>query len=1126
MSLASKDGRLSSSTIDIWLKTFLAKRKLTEPDGRPLFAYKATEQEYNDLIMLLRGLSDASRNISIPQAFLLYAAEWWRLQYEGGSWRWSPILEGINKSSISLSYRQQLVEQGCAAWKLKERIETGKKFIGLVAINGGLPLRLIEQAQGGLSQLLRAVLRTALLYKFSESEIYVEVDAAAKQYLPQSYQQQVVLKLLTQIVYQTVQLKQTLQKGDTEDLVEKLDKIRPNWQHQFPIALDSSSAKQLLNGLLQEAKSFVTSTASTQYPFEIIRQLRFSDQGVESLELSFEMLTKCKKEQFANALNIDVEQLYPTMQLLLRIKQKCIPVGEAFLTVDDVRLKKIRFDIPDNYAMSIAEIGIPGGDELDDELPWIFEDKFPTSNLIRVGSAKIKDLSAIVILPARAIIYNEHEPEPKELANNYFENKKIYRVPKDKTLIVFRSNRYSIECQAVDFDSGLLFWTAPRIDRSSKPEIIFKGFPTLRLRREDSSVETIPSHEIFQVINRKEQALDFKDPDHGKCQFIWKKDNLILSKTNAVLVPESAKISVLPAKNKPFEGRVTLTDWPCQKVICTDPLIGFEVDQNGQDWQLSVKADSAYHPRLLPLNILWSGGEQELVLPFPGTGAVAFDRDGLELRSKSWLSLQQLEGAYIRLMSHSNLSWQSRLQLFNRNAEAFGAVNLNYGTDQEIRLYELMDPIQHLLSSIYDLDAVVQIGVYEGQKPQLELNVGRYALKIIPSTQDTIAISIAQHKPNNDAQELASERCDHIILQAVQLQALEQEPIVLERHYSEGVWTGKWKLTQLLDIKGVWFIYPKNSNHDLRPLSKFNPKGQLPVGVGGSSIKAALNLTDFDKRIPALCDAIEQITANPAHPEWSYTKRFLERFSYLPFNSLDFWNALARLPKAMAVCFLFFDSFAEKATEKVSRDLPFEWVLVSPQDWIYALRFIQQDSQSKSAAELKLFMLELPQKRDLLNHHNPALSFVFNMASYTVFRDSDQNTKLFIKHPELLINMQMEQLFTQENSKLQALLRSAYTENEIWPMGMQDKCIAFYHQEPWLKALQISAMLPHKHQLQIIILPFMLAKSVTEQKGKEWLDNYTLLIELRKCREFNQEWFDAAYTAAIMYYSMDMIKND
>jgi hypothetical protein len=99
-----------------------------------------------------------------------------------------------------------------------------------------------------------------------------------------------------------------------------------------------------------------------------------------------------------------------------------------------------------------------------------------------------------------------------------------------------------------------------------------------------------------------------------------------------------------------------------------------------------------------------------------------------------------------------------------------------------------MDPIQHLLSSIYDLDAVVQIGVYEGQKPQLELNVGRYALKIIPSTQDTIAISIAQHKPNNDAQELASERCDHIILQAVQLQALEQEPIVLERHYSEGDW--------------------------------------------------------------------------------------------------------------------------------------------------------------------------------------------------------------------------------------------------------------------------------------------------------------------------------------------------
>ena len=54
----------------------------------------------------------------------------------------------------------------------------------------------------------------------------------------------------------------------------------------------------------------------------------------------------------------------------------------------------------------------------------------------------------------------------------------------------------------------------------------------------------------------------------------------------------------------------------------------------------------------------------------------------------------------------------------------------------------------------------------------------------------------------------------------------------------------------------------------------------------------------------------------------------------------------------------------------------------------------------------------------------------------------------------------------------------------------------------------------------------MLAKSVVEQRGNQWLSNYKLLIELRKCRDFNSEWFDAAYNAAMVYYSMDIIKND
>lgn len=1128
---------IKTINVNTWLESFLTKRNLSAPDGRPLFAYKTTKEEYAELNRILQIAHEKSISPTFAQAFLLYSSDWWRQNYNGGSWRWTPILEGINKVNITTTHRQQLVELGCDAWQLKVKIETGKKFIGLVAINGGLPMRLIEQAQGNLSQLLRSVLKTAVLYDLSEEKIYVQVDEAAKQYLPQSFQQQIILKLLTQIVYGTVQLRKILENKEAENLVDTLNQIRPNWHHQFPIALDSTAANQLLNGLLQEATAISTSSFKTQYPFEIVRQLRFSDQGIESIELRFEMQAKCNKQHFAKILNTEVDLLYPTMQLLLRINQRNIPIGEAILTANEVRLKKFSVDIPSIFAKSsvelivtrygttIAEIDIPGGDELDDELPWIFKDKTPTANLIRVGSAKIRDESAIVIVPAKAIVYNENG-FPELPNNHFFSNKKIYSLPKGKTLIVYQGNSYSVECQAVDFDNGLLFWTGKKIDQLSKPEIIFKGFPVLKLRKDDNSTETIPSHEIYQVIGNKEYTLDQSNMTYGKCQFIWKKDKNILSKTNAVLVPTQANVSILPTfKSKEFTGEVTLTNWPCQSVISTDPNITIEIQNDEHDWHIRVQAAASYHPRLLPLSILWKGGTQELTLPFPANGAVAFDREGNELSSNSWLSLQQLEGSYIQLLSHNSRAWQIRLQLYDRNNVAFGSVDLNYGFDHEIRLYELIDPIQRLLSSIYDFDAVVKLNLFENQRPQLCLNIGRYALKIIPSSSDTIAICNAHLNQSIDTQELNSDKCEQIVLQAIQLQSLENEPIILDRHYTEGIWTGKWITKQLNENKGLWFIYPTDSNHDLRPLSKYNPRGQSLKDSENLKIKSAISVTEFDDRIPALCEAIQEITSDPAHPEWRYIERFLERFSYLPFNSLDFWSALARMPKAMAICFLFFDNFAEKATENISRDLPFEWVLVSPMDWIDALMFVKKYYQRINTDGIKILNYELREKKELLAHHNPAVSFMFSIALYKVYNISDQSVDLFINNPDALLNLLKGRLFVGDDCQLQSLLRSSKSKNEVWPVGLQDKCIEFYREESWLSSTKINLSL-FKHQFQVIILPFMLAKTVVAQNGNQWLDNYQLLIELRKCRDFNSEWFDSAYNAAMVYYSMNIIKND
>ena len=75
-----------------WISRFLSEKGLDAPDGRPLFAYKTTEAQYNELKQCLRAVpSFAIGSADYCQVWLLFAAEWWKREYAGGAWRWAPL---------------------------------------------------------------------------------------------------------------------------------------------------------------------------------------------------------------------------------------------------------------------------------------------------------------------------------------------------------------------------------------------------------------------------------------------------------------------------------------------------------------------------------------------------------------------------------------------------------------------------------------------------------------------------------------------------------------------------------------------------------------------------------------------------------------------------------------------------------------------------------------------------------------------------------------------------------------------------------------------------------------------------------------------------------------------------
>lgn len=88
-----------------WKRNLLSCRRLSRPDGRNLYQYRLSEEEFNDLEHLLRGwlgklsrheLSRISHLTGFPGLFVLYAAEWWRRRFDGSHWSWDPILRAVN----------------------------------------------------------------------------------------------------------------------------------------------------------------------------------------------------------------------------------------------------------------------------------------------------------------------------------------------------------------------------------------------------------------------------------------------------------------------------------------------------------------------------------------------------------------------------------------------------------------------------------------------------------------------------------------------------------------------------------------------------------------------------------------------------------------------------------------------------------------------------------------------------------------------------------------------------------------------------------------------------------------------------------------------------------------------
>lgn len=143
----------------VWLSEFLLYRALFKgPNGKPLYTYQVSEEEYQSLLKMLREQLKNDFNsrdiIRLGACFCLFVSEQYRREYNG-SWSWSGAETALG-SSLTPQQVATLTSHGLEYWKRPIRLrENGRDWLGSLFSEGGLPWTLINSEAHSFGRAIR-----------------------------------------------------------------------------------------------------------------------------------------------------------------------------------------------------------------------------------------------------------------------------------------------------------------------------------------------------------------------------------------------------------------------------------------------------------------------------------------------------------------------------------------------------------------------------------------------------------------------------------------------------------------------------------------------------------------------------------------------------------------------------------------------------------------------------------------------------------------------------------------------------------------------------------------------------------------------------------------------------------
>lgn len=903
----------------------LRARGLERVDGRPLYAYRCSSDQFQRIaVFLRRNLTGATLERRIAALFCLYGAEWFQRHYQGGPWRWEDML-----ASLGLDRHfpvREWTDRGLGWWERSVRKQTNSLFLISLVLEGGLPLQVVRSGKGWLADYLHHVL--ADLGPFGANHhIARQFAEQHSRRVPRTFRQVELMDLAADLLCTILSLREQLPESfGTADPVVWLDARMPAWRDRVAFDLEDDVARRLMGGLIRQTAAL---RQTARQSGTLVRRFLSWEDGQWQWRAEFTMPSELPLDMLPASATASLDgfaraRLFSRTGIGELRPIALIRRSEAAWIVDS--LSGSRGDFPAPWFQPVeltfhidgVEVDrfIPaGGGALEDTF-WVFEgddgEEGMPSRLEYLASGSVRSKTSVLylVLPQESRWQTDGAPTfvaPLPDGSRLFEVRNVVRLTDgDGTLSAV------LTPAALDERRARLIAGGPEAKWSEGNAQAYLGLPQLAVQDLGGSLSAV-SQQDLRWRSADQPWHQFPVQSYGLVEVALVRENILADQIRFVHLPADLTARISPESR--LGGKLVMTGLASARVL-VEPL-GLVVDAQGGD---SDEQSVIFHagdrpPSHVAVRLHWSPeAAVRFTLPFPIKGGGFIDATGRWLTPSARLSIGQLNG----LRARSGSQGQESLVFGWLVCRSGNKAAISKRFRGELDMAELRPGLMRLLSASAEPDAEIRLTVKTSGAESAHISVCRFDI----ATEIAGRSVVVDLHPNQGAD-----------IRMFRLKLDDFGPAD-ELARSDNSGKPSW-VVHTPDEEGPWLAYGTFAgSYRIRP-QVFPANGT--VSNDTPSLAAAARHRFYDERQELIRIRLSDISRDIRSPEWALAEAALDAVhGRMPLATLDVLANLPLVPFALATLLARAVGSSVQLILDMDRELYFSWNLVPLQAFIQA----------------------------------------------------------------------------------------------------------------------------------------------------------------------------------------------